>query len=347
MNSKLLFTLVCGWAILASCQKTLNTPKEQLAASVVQSQAATGPLNVYVAGEMTINMDHSRAAYWKNGVPVELSNAVHSEASGMYMYGPDRYVSGTVYGKGGVYWKNGKLISMNDAGSSVSGIYVSGKDVYTCGIGYVGGHSARYWKNSQPVKLSSTVDGVATAITVSGTDVYVAGRLQGTSQKGARYWKNAKEVVLSRSGGAQSILVAGTDVYVAGYILVGYHDKAVYWKNGVLISLTDGKREASALSIFRSGTDVYVAGEEADANGTSRPKYWKNGKPVMLPTNSGADATARCIVVDNDHNVYVTGVIKNGMYTTAPVYWKNGTLIYLPTPGYEGGFANSIFLSRS
>ncbi|MGY0038094.1 hypothetical protein [Pedobacter sp. NJ-S-72] len=94
---------------------------------------------------------------------------------------------------------------------------------------------------------------VATAISISGTDIYVAGYEYNGD-------KNTAEPVHSQKSIAK------------------------YWKNGIPVVLTDGHANASATAITVKGTDVYVAGHEKDEISVAR--YWKNGKQIALKIDS-------------------------------------------------------------
>lgn len=117
------------------------------------------------------------------------------------------------------------------------------------------------WKKGIPDTLSPTT-GSASQVTVSGSDVYVAGVFQENQLNGQYgYWKNGVENDLSVNGARNgnttytttSIFLNGSDVYVAGYTSTfvspssPYLDSAVYWKNGVEINLNSSGR---ANSIF-------------------------------------------------------------------------------------------------
>ncbi len=86
----------------------------------------------------------------------------------------------------------------------------------------------------------------ASAIAISGTDVYVAG-YEGNF---AKYWKNGIGVSLSDGTMATAIAISGADVYVAGWEDQPYTAK--YWKNGIAVSLKnkDGSEGYFANSIF-------------------------------------------------------------------------------------------------
>ena len=143
---------------------------------------------------------------------------------------------------------------------------------------YVAGYeedAPMLWKNGEPTKLSHNgTDAIATAVFVSGNDVYVAGLEcvydNGQDQEDPpRYvgvfWKNG---VISRftdlAGKAElevnDLFVSGNDVYLVGQDKFGEKPTAMLWKNGIAEPLSDGSKFARAYSVFVSGNDVYVVG---------------------------------------------------------------------------------------
>jgi hypothetical protein len=113
------------------------------------------------------------------------------------------------------------------------------------------------WKNGVATTLTAgTVSvGVATAVFVAGSDVYVAGYEQenyyGGGAKFAKYWKNGVEIKLATvSSAATGITVFGNDVYVSGWENNGTNNVAKYWKNGISVNLTNGTYPASANCII-------------------------------------------------------------------------------------------------
>lgn len=259
----------------------------------------------------------------------------------------DVYIAGQSNGRA-VYWKNGQLIPLSGLGqASATGITVVDGDVYVAGEEggdfFVFTGTAKYWKNGQEVLLTDPRGAaVATAIAVSGTTVYVAGRQQEGNHTVAMLWKNGQPVALTNGtsdADATSIFVADGSVYVAGY----EGRVAKYWKNGQPVSLTDGQHEAYASSITVDGNDVYVAGLEYE-NGPVI-KYWKNGKAVLLTTGSVASASATSIAVEGD-NVYVAGWEGDYMGVvggrgTVGKYWKNGSAVHL-TNGSTYAYITSL-----
>ena len=247
------------------------------------------------------------AKYWKNGVPVEITDRMKGDAmaNSIFVSGNDVYVAGQQHneiitdGKGGnsfaLSWKNGIADTLTDGThyAEARSIFVSGADVYVCGQDgnqYIAA-TAKYWKNGVPVNLTDGKQGAAaSSIVISGNDVYVAGFEGNAINTVAKYWKNGIAIPLtdgSHWAEARSIFVVGSDVYVAGFD----NFQAVYWKNGEKIILSD--LSSSAESIFVSGTDVYVVGSD-NVNGA---QFWKNGTGVNVSNQNNTMVTAKSIFV--------------------------------------------------
>jgi hypothetical protein len=192
--------------------------------------------------------------------------------------------------------------------------------------------SAVYWKNGVQTKLSSSPDlSDATGIAVSGTDVYVSGKLNGA----AVYWKNGTPVQINQGINATvyGIWVSGTDVYLAG-ALFSPVAKATYWKNGATVTLSNNISYANAITVV--GNDVVVAGTDG-----ASAVYWING--IVYPlTNNG---TATCVTVA-DTSVYVGGtrVYSNGKSVAS--YWQNGVGIRLADTAVNSSVANIVVASN-
>jgi hypothetical protein len=339
--------------LLFSCQKSIDS-KPQTAGSI--SSDATAPLNVYVAGKATGTDGRTVATYWKNGQAVTLNptELYSSYATGIYLYGADRYVAGYQLYKGATYWKNESpsYIAFTDALTVATGIwvtgsvFVSGSTDYHPGLVY-----AWYSKNGVETRLNNpdVSIGRAQGVTVSGNNVYTVGseQLYSNNKTFPRLWKNAQNVPFadqSIEGSLTAVAVAGGDVYAAGWQLAGSNHVATYWKNGVPVTLSNKGFPAEAHAVCIAGADVYVAG--VNNYGTHNvAAYWKNGKLVSL-TNGATDAEANSIVVDGDGNVWVAGMVPNPDGSKVAVYWKNGARVNLSKWGQDASAA-SIFLSRS
>lgn len=257
---------------------------------------ADGTGNVYVAG----TVQYLGTA----GIPYTTPTATYP-------------ISGTI----ATIWENGKAANLPGIGllvggglttaqhgDYVSGVFVSGGDVYVSGgsnqyenDSFPTYQFAEYWKNGVSTNLTnglidSTTGGsvisypTTTGLFVSGSDVYVSGTLSGSQ---ALYWKDATPVFLSANGNgaaaAESIFVNGSDVYAAGYVDSAGASYAVYWKNGALNHLSASPSEAT--SIVVSGDSVYVAGWET-VNGLNYATMWLNGQATQLGVGGRAYTVA-------------------------------------------------------
>ena len=85
-------------------------------------------------------------------------------------------------------------------------------------------HHPVYWKNGVITNLS--IDGIASSLYVSGTDVYVSGNEDSSNKYLPTYWKNGTAVRLPipalpgeyMYGIATSIFESGNGVDIAGYV---------------------------------------------------------------------------------------------------------------------------------
>jgi uncharacterized protein YjdB len=203
-------------------------------------------------------------------------------------------------------------------------------DVYVAG--YVGNillpdSRATLWKNGVAQTLASTTSS-ASAVFVSGDDVYVAGQLDDK----AALWKNGVVQTLSNAkSGANAVFVYGDDVYVVGGAYSGT-SKATLWKNGVAQTLSS--LLSSALDVFVSGGDVYVAGHTgALLSANYIPMLWKNGWAQELPWLEGGYAGYALSVYASGADVYVAGNANIAPGYQKAVLWVNGEIQSLSTVG--------------
>jgi hypothetical protein len=139
------------------------------------------------------------------------------------------YVSGYEYDADGsmhaVYWKNGKEVRLDRNASEGLGIAVSDTNVYVVGDGGENDKAygvAKYWKNGIAVDLTSgQYNAQATAIAVSGNDVYACGmENNGAGFAEPKYWKNGVATGLPYNANATMVVLTSiTEVmcmYAAG-----------------------------------------------------------------------------------------------------------------------------------
>lgn len=210
---------------------------------------------------------------------------------------------------------------------------------------YVAGYeedAPMLWKNGEPTKLSHNgTDAIATAVFVSGNDVYAAGLEcvydNGQDQEDPpRYvgvfWKNG---VISRftdlAGKAElevnDLFVSGNDVYLVGQDKFGEKPTAMLWKNGIAEPLSDGSNTAYVSSVFVSGNDIYVVGAEKRNSKEVAMLWTKRGGTGSWETKDLTDGSEEAVafsvyVIDN--HIYVVGYEreKNSTMANAMLWTK-------------------------
>lgn len=208
------------------------------------------------------------------------------------------------------------------------------------------GEHPTYWKNGSPVQLDYGGDnfsnydnksGRASAIAVSGNNVYVAGfgtwfsPTKGQLAYGV-FWKNSipldpDSMNIVGTYELYSLAVSNNDVYMTGW---GAESIATYWKNENPIELSPAYSPptlsilATASSIAVSGNDVYVSGSQyeqlSQIGGWSNvfAEYWKNGNLVKL--------------TDGSKNTYTSSIAVSG----TDVYVAGDDIVYAPNSDIEG-----------
>ena len=149
------------------------------------------------------------------------------------------------------YWKNGELVKTfredadwysekHVAADSKGNVYIPGYRMKSHEVTY-----SAYWKNGSLKKLTTTLDGEATDVVISGSNIYFSGA-HGHYNGGilAAYWQAGKGMTkVSKvktygrpqnsvhSSRASSIFVSGSKVYMAGAVnVINVGDVPVYWK---------------------------------------------------------------------------------------------------------------------
>ncbi len=221
--------------------------------------------NVYVVGFEANSSNASSALLWVNGVATPLptpSGLTGAIAFAITVSGGNVYIAGTAssstLGNTAVYWVNGTPTVLPQpsglaAGVLGTGIGVLNGNVYVCGFtdSASSNETALLWQNNGlattlPIPPSVLPQNYgAQQITVSGSDVYVAGSgATGSGSSTAAYWLNSVPTILplpnylqanQASAYAVQIVLVGSDVYAAGSLsdsADNLRQEAVYWVDG-------------------------------------------------------------------------------------------------------------------
>jgi Carboxypeptidase regulatory-like domain len=326
---------------------------------------------VYIAG--AIDDD---AAYWKDGVPVLLtninstSNYNYAYATAVTVYNNDVYVLGAVEDStvnGSIsaikLWKNGVATSLTSGitYAEAYGLDVYNGDVYVSGYEHINGTDvAKVWKNGVATVLTKdTFDIISVGeMKVINGDVYVCGagyRNNSIVTEKPLYWKNGVIYVLSNSGGmgnADVISESNGDIYIAGYDAApSQPGKSVFWKNGVKteLAITPGYGYVSSNAIFAVNGDHYIAGSHTHTSTGYyvNASYWKNNSPVLLTNGSSPGITY------DFYDIFVKGNIiytvgeqyQSSTGASVPLYFQNNVPVPLTgTPGSQNLYPTAIFV---
>lgn len=177
--------------------------------------------DVYVCGGIDLNDGGGqKAVYWKNGVLHALTESSDfAWATKIYVQNNDVYVlydqitTGTTIMQSH-YWKNGADVQLPTDldGSYAWDMQINGNDAYIVGntshqvSASVVHNEAVIWKNNVAHTLfdgGNSENGYAYAVTVSGSNVYIAG--QAGADQG--YWKNGVVVKIPGAAGINAIAV--------------------------------------------------------------------------------------------------------------------------------------------
>jgi len=236
------------------------------------------------------------------------------------------------------YWKNGELVktfsenadwySEKNVGADSNGnVYIPGWRMKSHSVTY-----SAYWKNGNLKILTSTYDGEATDVDISGSKVYLSGAHGAicdlpcpvTSGTLAAYWQVGKgmtKVTKVNTAGypkrwimrsrASSIHVEGSTVYMAGDV-DGF--VPVYWRNKIQHELpvkydldTCDYCKADPIDISVLDGKVLVVGNYYDANdkvdyyythGEKKAVYWLDKKLHILCESCGSSYAVAVVVMD-------------------------------------------------
>jgi len=236
------------------------------------------------------------------------------------------------------YWKNGELVKTfsenadwysekNVRADSNGNVYIPGWRMKSHSVTY-----SAYWKNGNLKILTSTYDGEATDVDISGSKVYLSGAHGAicdlpcpvTSGTLAAYWQVGKgmtKVTKVNTAGypkrwimrsrASSIHVEGSTVYMAGDV-DGF--VPVYWRNKIQHELpvkydldTCDYCKADPIDISVLDGKVLVVGDYHDrnefvdytyTNGEDKAVYWLDKKLHILCNSCGSSYAVAVVVMD-------------------------------------------------
>ncbi len=369
-------------------------PATQVAQSFTVNPAIAPNTTIYIAGYVVATPTSQSgfvtdAAVWKlasgstTATATTLaspSSLINSQANGVAVSGSDVYVAGTAFNSSyndedyAVLWVNGTATLLAPpsgmAYSSANAIAVSGSNVYVAGTAWNSNSSsyqyeyAVLWVNGTATLLappSGMAYSLANAITVSGSNVYVAGTAWVYNSDGsAVVWANGTATTLSSPSGlaggynATGIAVSGGNVYVSGYTKPhsGY-ETAFSWLNSgpaTTLPLLPGSIPENyfANGITVLGGDVYIVGSGLNgATGISGAAFWVNGTATSLPLPSNAiesaDGTQANGIAFSGSDMYAVGRYSGEVsvdygQSEIAAYWVNGApaaLLPMPSNTYE------------
>jgi hypothetical protein len=202
---------------------------------------------------------------------------------------------------------------------------------------------AKLWHNGTVTQsmnlLPLTYDYETTDITVSGSDIYVSGKLiQGGGRSKPVLWKNNNIIEVANSAdqytssSPSAIAVSGSDVYLAGQDDKTGLYTAVQWKNGIETRLSNTFSLTTDVRV--SNSNVYITGMARYSGSVGNTAVlWKNGIAQNLTDGTTNNSIAYAVDVNDFGDTFVAGVENfNGTARTARL-WKNGEIQNLEGAG--------------
>ncbi len=225
----------CYWVGTSKINLTIGAANEGFATSIYVDGD-----DIYVGGYYD-DSGTKMACYWKNGDMVDLGEG---EVTAITVSGSDVYSAGYDDPFKPVYWKNTTKIALSALPGIAYDIKTDGTNVYTAGVVIDGNTIAVYWDGTTMNELTNGAsDAVASSISMSGDDIYIAGLDQDYSK--VVYWKNNSAGKVNMDSGSYvpmdslkswatpKIFVKDSDVYMSAPLGVNADDASVggYWKN--------------------------------------------------------------------------------------------------------------------
>jgi hypothetical protein len=202
---------------------------------------------------------------------------------------------------------------------------------YTSNI-YIAGvydNKAVFWKNGVKTILSaSTRYAQATAVFVSGSDVYTAGienKESGVAGEGlfnkGKIWKNGTSLYTLAyvDCNVNDVAVINNDVYAVGKRQIADFDYFIptIWKNGNPINLQIKNRDCDVVALEIKNNTVYCVGYTDDGTRNIATMWSFNIANNQVSKNEYAspnlDSKLIDVCFDPSNNIYVTGIDFDGM----------------------------------
>ncbi len=275
-----------------------------------------------------------RDGYWKNGVYTSL-NTNSMNLNSMWVDGSSVLIGGTVFGEGGswnVIWKDGKEVLRGETPGGGMTLVAS----YNNSLAGSWPQTNKWilYRNGITGPIES---GSATAIFMTGEDVYLTGNSHGNDYPWGesdfypldtytQCWRNDRLIFKETAHSyANAIFIDGDDIYIGGHLnhYPSLDRVACYWKNGVRVDLTGMDDDAEVRSLFVSSGHVYAAGIIND-----KAVCWKDGATTYL---SGTESSKA-----NSITVLGTDIYVAGGEDKFPAVWKNGVKQVLPDQEKQG-----------
>lgn len=235
-----------------------------------------------------------------------------------------------------VLWKDGvrSYFAPNTNNNYITGLFVSGSDVYMVGYQYnfvTDNRLAILWKNGKETLLfPSEKNIVAARIFVTGNDVYILGYKLVVDGYQLFLWKNGTFTAISSENDYANegeILYDSTNVTVSFREFFSEPIGTKYWTNGSIGPLPAKAVSVTGAEIFKTATDLYkISSVQYINSDTSRNAFilstFKNGIEKELERSKFTRSLGSIFVYNND--IYICGYEYNSENEVSPTLWKNG-----------------------